>query len=126
MPKTCRTPSESKESTKRSDAFLGATRAPLEWGIDRTLQPASSLSSPYPEATLQYRDFDADCRLGAWLVRCYMSPAGPLNMRRIIPLIALALLALPTAAASASTRYQTEGRGFGHGVGMSQYGADGF
>ena len=47
-------------------------------------------------------------------------------MRRIFPLIALALLALPTAASSASTKYQVEGRGFGHGVGMSQYGADGY
>ena len=47
-------------------------------------------------------------------------------MRRIVPLIALALLALPAAASAASTRYQVEGRGFGHGVGMSQYGADGF
>src|SRR5438105_4542340 len=47
-------------------------------------------------------------------------------MRRITPLLAtLALLALP-AAASASKIYVIKGAGFGHGIGMSQYGADGF
>jgi stage II sporulation protein D len=47
-------------------------------------------------------------------------------MRRITFLIALALAALPAAASAASTKYVLKGRGFGHGIGMSQYGADGF
>src|SRR3954449_5608950 len=47
-------------------------------------------------------------------------------MRRTTLLIALALLAIPATASAASTRFVVEGRGFGHGVGMSQYGADGF
>src|SRR5436190_10828490 len=46
-------------------------------------------------------------------------------MRRITLLLALLLLALP-AAASASSIYVIRGAGFGHGIGMSQYGADGF
>ena len=47
-------------------------------------------------------------------------------MRRFITLTTvLALLALPTAAL-ASTKWKVRGRGFGHGIGMSQYGADGF
>src|SRR3954466_2107145 len=48
-------------------------------------------------------------------------------MRRITFLtLLLALVALPAAASAASTRFVVEGRGFGHGIGMSQYGADGF
>jgi stage II sporulation protein D len=47
-------------------------------------------------------------------------------MRRLAILTALcACLAMP-AVASASTVYVTQGRGFGHGIGMSQYGAQGF
>jgi stage II sporulation protein D len=46
-------------------------------------------------------------------------------MRRIVLLTALiALLAAPSA--SAATRYVVSGAGFGHGIGMSQYGAYGF
>ena len=45
-------------------------------------------------------------------------------MRRLIPLPLLAALALP-AAADAATRMTVTGAGFGHGVGMSQYGAMG-
>src|SRR3954451_4237253 len=47
-------------------------------------------------------------------------------MRRTTLLIALALLALPAVASASSIRYVIKGRGFGHGIGMSQYGADGF
>ena len=47
-------------------------------------------------------------------------------MRRLAPLIALlALLAAPAAAEGATT-YVVEGRGWGHGVGLSQYGALGY
>jgi stage II sporulation protein D len=46
-------------------------------------------------------------------------------MRRILLLTALlAGLALP-ASSDAQTRWVTDGRGFGHGIGMSQYGAYG-
>ena len=38
----------------------------------------------------------------------------------------LALCLLPTAAGAASSKFTIRGAGFGHGVGMSQYGAYGF
>lgn len=48
------------------------------------------------------------------------------EMRRFAALpTVLACLALPVAA-SASTIFVVKGRGFGHGIGMSQYGAQGF
>jgi stage II sporulation protein D len=48
------------------------------------------------------------------------------EMRRLALLIALcACLAMPGAAAAA-TKFVIPGRGFGHGVGMSQYGAYGY
>ena len=46
-------------------------------------------------------------------------------MRRLAPALLLVLLALPPAA-SAATLQIIRGAGFGHGVGMSQYGAYGF
>jgi stage II sporulation protein D len=46
-------------------------------------------------------------------------------MRRTVLLTALLLL-LPAAAADASVRWTVRGGGFGHGVGMSQYGAYGY
>jgi stage II sporulation protein D len=47
-------------------------------------------------------------------------------MRRLLPAIAIvAVLALP-AGAGAATTLVVKGAGFGHGVGMSQYGAMGF
>jgi stage II sporulation protein D len=46
-------------------------------------------------------------------------------MRRLLVLCALALLAAP-ASASAGTVFLVDGRGWGHGVGMSQYGARGY
>ena len=45
-------------------------------------------------------------------------------MRRLIPLTLIALCALPSAA-DAAGRLTIKGAGFGHGVGMSQYGAMG-
>jgi stage II sporulation protein D len=48
------------------------------------------------------------------------------EMRRFAPALALFVcLAMPVAA-SASTIFVAKGRGFGHGIGMSQYGAQGF
>src|SRR3982750_4662172 len=67
MPNTCRTPSASRHSTNRSDAFLEAPRL---------------LSRPLP--------------------------------------------AVPAGASAAKKIYVIKGAGFGHGVGISQYGADGF
>jgi len=46
-------------------------------------------------------------------------------MRRTVLLTALLLL-LPVAGAHAATRWTVRGGGFGHGVGMSQYGAYGY
>src|SRR5438067_1311082 len=49
-----------------------------------------------------------------------------LRARAIVPALAAAIAcALPTAAEPA-TSFSIVGRGFGHGVGMSQYGAQGF
>jgi stage II sporulation protein D len=49
-------------------------------------------------------------------------------MRRTVLLITalLAALAVPATAEAASTKWVIKGRGFGHGAGMSQYGAYGF
>jgi stage II sporulation protein D len=49
-------------------------------------------------------------------------------MRRSAPAIALAALALaaPAASAQAAPRFVVNGAGFGHGIGMSQYGAFGY
>src|SRR5918994_5027455 len=49
-------------------------------------------------------------------------------MTRILPVIAATLLIALAAAsiASAKTTFTIRGAGFGHGVGMSQYGALGF
>jgi len=41
-------------------------------------------------------------------------------------MLAMALAALPATAAEAGVSWVVKGRGFGHGVGMSQYGAYGF
>ena len=47
------------------------------------------------------------------------------SMRRLLVLLTFALLGLP-AQASAGTIFLIDGRGWGHGVGMSQYGARGY
>jgi stage II sporulation protein D len=50
-------------------------------------------------------------------------------MRRITPAtlaLGLVLLALPATAGAATRIFIFKGAGFGHGVGMSQYGADGY
>ena len=46
-------------------------------------------------------------------------------MRRLLVLLAFVLLAVP-AQAGAGTVFVIDGRGWGHGVGMSQYGARGY
>ena len=47
------------------------------------------------------------------------------SMRRLLVLLTLVLIALP-AQALAGTVFVIDGRGWGHGVGMSQYGARGY
>jgi stage II sporulation protein D len=47
-------------------------------------------------------------------------------MRRLLPLLTLLLALLVPCAAHAATAYVVRGAGFGHGIGMSQYGAYGF
>ena len=46
-------------------------------------------------------------------------------MRRLLVLLAFVVLCLP-AQAGAGTVFLIDGRGWGHGVGMSQYGARGY
>src|SRR3954464_7493349 len=98
MPKTCFTPSASRHSTKTSEALLAATRSPL---------------NPLSGAGLYKRNLAVYRRL-----------ATP--MRRFAVLTVLfACLAMP-GTAPAATIFVVKGAGFGHGVGMSQYGAQGF
>src|SRR3954451_965597 len=47
-------------------------------------------------------------------------------MQRTSALIAVLIAALAAAPAHATSRFIVRGAGFGHGVGMSQYGADGY
>src|SRR3954470_24448938 len=47
-------------------------------------------------------------------------------MQRTSALIAVLIAALAAAPAHAASRFIVRGAGFGHGVGMSQYGADGY
>ena len=48
------------------------------------------------------------------------------EMRRLALLTALFVCVAAPAAATAATVYVVKGAGFGHGIGMSQYGAQGF
>jgi stage II sporulation protein D len=49
-----------------------------------------------------------------------------MRARLLLPSLFLCLLLAPVAAAEARVTWIVDGRGFGHGVGMSQYGAYGF
>src|SRR5439155_22772400 len=49
----------------------------------------------------------------------------PMRRTRTTVTLAAAALLAPAAPAAAAT-WEIHGRGYGHGVGMSQYGADGF
>jgi stage II sporulation protein D len=55
-------------------------------------------------------------------------PTSPARLRHALAglLIALAAAAVPPAAAQADVSWVVHGHGFGHGVGMSQYGAYGY
>ena len=54
-----------------------------------------------------------------------MTPRGPSNVRRLL-LATLLLALMAPASAQAATRHVIRGAGYGHGIGMSQYGAYGF
>ena len=49
-----------------------------------------------------------------------------MRARTLAPILAVLCLLLPSSAAAASSKFTIRGAGFGHGVGMSQYGAFGF
>src|SRR3954452_12722108 len=105
MPKTCFTPSLSRHSTNTSDAFRAAN--PL----------SSPCSGPAPDST-EWTPATMLPTLGfSWL--------PPRAMRRAAVLTALCALICVPAAADAKVRFWIKGAGFGHGVGMSQYGAYG-
>src|SRR5918994_3209914 len=97
IPNTCLTPSASRHSTKTSDAFRFAI---LQLTIPRCTSSPATLG--------RYR-------------RC-REP-----MRRSLPVTALlVLLAAAAPVADAAVRHVIRGAGFGHGIGMSQYGAYGY
>src|SRR5215217_6757046 len=100
MPKTCPTPSASRHSTNRSDALRSATK-PLSAPI------ATSGRRPCP-ATLG------------------KLPTRTMHRNLCIIGVAGAVLACGPATADAAKRFTIRGAGFGHGVGMSQYGAMGY
>src|SRR3954454_10813632 len=54
-----------------------------------------------------------------------MDPLDPMTRLRLATLAALLVLCAP-ASAAAKTTFTIKGAGFGHGVGMSQYGAMGY
>src|SRR3954452_13960125 len=108
MPKTYLTPSASRHSTKRSEARRLAT----------SLFPLPS-DSPFPPMPSLLE------RTTATPTSCPRSGTG---MRRVASAMAAALLAVLCCApvAGAASRLVITGHGFGHGIGMSQYGALGF
>src|SRR3954467_6646029 len=54
-----------------------------------------------------------------------MDPLDPMTRLRLSTLAAMLVLCAPASAASKTT-FTIRGAGFGHGVGMSQYGAMGY
>src|SRR3954471_17239966 len=54
------------------------------------------------------------------------SPWGSIPRMRRAAVAALACLAVPASAHAAKSSFVIRGAGFGHGIGLSQYGADGY
>src|ERR671930_2338173 len=54
------------------------------------------------------------------------SRPGSIPRMRRSAVAALACLALPASAHAAKSSFVIKGAGFGHGIGLSQYGADGY
>src|SRR5215210_3777461 len=97
MPNTYLTPSASRHSTKRSDALRSVIPQLLSW----------------PRVGLTYAIGRADA-------------LSRMSRIRHAILLALAGCLLAAAPAHAGSKLTIRGAGFGHGVGMSQYGAYGF
>src|SRR3954471_2627902 len=106
MPNTCLTPSASRHSTKTSDAF-------------RAAKPCSSLA---PSARCK-RTLLMDVRNHPAYPG--FAPLTPPVMRRTLVATALAAFMCAPASALAATSWTIKGAGWGHGIGMSQYGAYG-
>src|SRR3982751_4114741 len=97
MPKTYLTPSASRHSTNRSDALR----------------------------ELNFRN-SSPAGVSGYLRRALCAP-DPMTRLLSLTLATLALALVPGAASAASkTTFTIRGAGFGHGVGMSQYGAMGY
>src|SRR5688572_21551397 len=111
MPKTCFTPSASRHSTKTSDAFRAATLF---------LLPGTGPADYDNRNMWAYTGFKE-----ARYPRKRRVPVGVKPMRKtLFTTLLLGLLAAP-ASADAATRWVVKGAGWGHGIGMSQYGAHG-
>src|SRR3954452_12089058 len=108
IPNTRSTPSASRHSTNRSDALRSATRLPFPHPQLPTPRGVGTNVSP-PRA--EYRAAMPSFPIMTWLSRAFAA--------------SLAVLVLAAAPAGAVTRFTIRGAGFGHGVGMSQYGAMG-
>src|SRR5690242_20763519 len=102
MPNTCFTPSASRHSTKTSEALRGMFR------------------------TLLMRSQMADRRSRPHLRAAPVVQLPLVIVRRALPALLLLLLLVAVPAADAATRQIIRGAGFGHGIGMSQYGAYGY
>src|SRR4051794_3168216 len=106
MPNTYLTPSASRHSTKRSEARRLATSDPYPHSLDhvmkRLIEPTTATPLPCPRSER--------------------------GMRRIASATIVALLAVLACAptAPAASRLVVKGHGFGHGIGLSQYGALGY
>src|SRR3954452_747171 len=106
MPNTYLTPSASRHSTKRSEARRLATSDPYPHSLDhvmkRLIEPTTATPLPCPRSER--------------------------GMRRIASATIVALLAVLACAptAPAAGRLVVKGHGFGHGIGLSQYGALGY
>src|SRR3954453_730718 len=106
IPKTYSTPSTSRHSTNRSDAL-------------RSMPETSPLRSCRANVAVHPVVMRARTLILTVALACLL-PAGPL-----LPPAALASLP-PAGTAAAASDFTIRGAGFGHGVGMSQYGAYGF
>src|SRR5215212_171322 len=97
------------------DSFRSRVSSP---GIPKTcLTPSASRHST--KRSLALRNGTPESVLQA---RSYRYP----RMRRLALLTSLALLAAAGPAVAAQTRFTIRGAGFGHGIGLSQYGAYGY
>src|SRR5918998_3235395 len=118
MPNTCRTPSASRHSTNNLAALcaakallLGLVPVYAQHGRRGRVesQPATPSSAPFPPPLRRY----------TLSVPAPSRPRNDPHARRPRSPV------LVPASASASTVYTIRGAGFGHGGGLSQFGAEG-